>query len=185
MIYTGIGSRNAPEAVLDAAYIIGWYLHRKGFVLRSGAADGLDLAFQGNVKSSIRNGDEIYLPWNSFNGSCAKFVPLKIELEIILEQVLDKQHFDNLRKNNGAFKLHCRNVYQVLGEHLDRPSDFVVCWTKDGKCIGGTATALKLANKHNIPIINLGDVDVKNVAPTRDDYLIFFFDKFNSLIGKQ
>jgi len=44
-----------------------------------------------------------------------------------------------------AKKLHGRNVKQVLGDDLKTPSDFLLCWTKEGKDVGGTRTAIVLA----------------------------------------
>jgi hypothetical protein len=63
----------------------------------------------------------------------------------------------------GARSLHARNVHQVLGEDLRTPSEFVVCWTPDGceteaersKETGGTATAIVIAYRHNIPVYNM------------------------------
>jgi len=34
-------------------------------------------------------------------------------------------------------------------------SSFIICWTPKGKPVGGTATAIKLAKKVNIEVINL------------------------------
>jgi hypothetical protein len=55
----------------------------------------------------------------------------------------------------GAKKLMARNMYQVLGQDLETPTSFIVCWTKDGKASGGTGQALRVAKKYNIPIFNL------------------------------
>jgi len=60
-------------------------------------------------------------------------------------------------------KLHARNCFQVLGAGLTTPSRFVVCWTPDGaeteqersRETGGTATAIVLAARRGIPVINL------------------------------
>jgi hypothetical protein len=48
-----------------------------------------------------------------------------------------------------------RNCQQVLGQNLNLPVDFVVCWTKDGGKTGGTGQALRIADDLNIPIYNL------------------------------
>ena len=63
----------------------------------------------------------------------------------------------------GAQKLHGRNVYQVLGRNLDKPSRFLVCWTPDGvvsgeyctRATGGTGMAIRIACAENVPVLNL------------------------------
>lgn len=46
LIYTGIGSRETPEWAICKIKKIGGYLYDKGYTLRSGGADGADLAFE-------------------------------------------------------------------------------------------------------------------------------------------
>lgn len=55
----------------------------------------------------------------------------------------------------GAKKLHTRNCFQCLGLDLSTPSRFLICWTEKGNKIGGTRTAIVLAEKYNIPVFNL------------------------------
>ena len=52
-----------------------------------------------------------------------------------------------------------RNMHQVLGLTLDVPTDFIVCWTPDGKASGGTGQALRVAKDFSIPIYNLKNAD--------------------------
>jgi len=51
--------------------------------------------------------------------------------------------------------LMARNTHQILGQDLRTLSNFVVCWTADGKNSGGTGQALRLAVACKIPIYNL------------------------------
>lgn len=161
MIYTGIGSRKTPMAILQWMGQIAHQLASSNWILRSGGADGADNAFERSCTAS--NGrKEIYLPWKNFNnnksplyGVCDK--ALKIASEI--HPAWDKC-------SQSAKLLHGRNVYQVLGKNLDSPSDLVIAWTPKGECVGGAATALKLAMTHGITIINLGSAyysDIKMV----------------------
>lgn len=46
-------------------------------------------------------------------------------------------------------------MMQILGKNLDKPVEFVVCWTKNGKDIGGTGAAIRCALDHGIPVYNL------------------------------
>lgn len=61
--------------------------------------------------------------------------------------------------NEWARGMHSRNCHQILGYDLKSPVDAVVCWTPKGNVQGGTATAIRIAMKYNIPIFNLGRFD--------------------------
>lgn len=62
-------------------------------------------------------------------------------------------------------ELHIRNVFQVMGGLVTRPSEFVLCWTPDGaeektsKKTGGTGTAIRVANHFGIPVFNMQNED--------------------------
>lgn len=161
-IYAGIGSRETPDAIQKLMFKIAGLLAKRGFILRSGAADGADTAFE--LGCIAQGGEkEIWLPWKGFNKhEDTGFYPNPghfAKAEIALS------HWAKLTQ--GAKRLHARNVGQVFGAHLDEPVDFVICWTPDGattrdQCTsktGGTATAIKLASDSNIPVINLYNYD--------------------------
>lgn len=61
--------------------------------------------------------------------------------------------------NEWARGMHSRNCHQILGYDLKSPVDAVVCWTPKGNVQGGTATAIRIAMKYNIPVFNLGRSD--------------------------
>ncbi|MCD6436443.1 MAG: hypothetical protein J7L15_08725 [Clostridiales bacterium] len=145
--YTGIGSRQTPENILETMKDIALYLNHQEYILRSGGAKGADVAFElGSL-----NLKKVYLPWPGFNNSKEPYVPITKEAE----KMAEKYHpwFYNLKQ--GARKLHSRNCYQVLGENLDTPSDFLICWTPGGLETGGTSQALRIAKDYNVKIYNL------------------------------
>ena len=148
--YTGIGSRKTPKDILSLITIISSYLSKKGYILRSGGAEGADKAFEKGVIGELK---EIYLPWTNFNNNEEKFIPISKEAM----KMAEKFHPYWINLSNGAKKLQARNCYQVLGKDLDKPSNFVICWTLGGKEIGGTAQALRVAKNYNIKIFNLGN----------------------------
>jgi hypothetical protein len=47
----------------------------------------------------------------------------------------------------------------VLGQNLDSPSLFLVCWTEGGAEVGGTRTAIIAAKENDIPVFNLAHDD--------------------------
>lgn len=165
-IVTGVGSRNVSnEGALRVAEIAK-LLNEAGYTLRSGGAEGCDMIFEENMSKK-----EIYLPWKGFNGNDSKLYGITDGAMEIASTVHPK--FENL--SEGAQKLHARNVYQVLGKKMDRPSDLLVCWTGDGSKsektstsrTGGTRTAIVLADRNNVPVYNLFNehdyVNVKNL----------------------
>lgn len=160
MIVTGIGSRQTPEHIQVDMTRIGAWCRRNKIGLRSGHADGADWAFeQGAQEFCI-----CYLPWARFNQE------LKSEARMVLFQwspavdaIVSEIHPASERLTDPVRLLHGRNVWQILGMGLNKPSDAVVCWTPDGKTVGGTATAIRLAEKHNIPVFNLATTSLTGV----------------------
>jgi hypothetical protein len=73
--------------------------------------------------------------------------------------MVDKYHPAPEKLREFARRLMARNAYQILSTTLKDPVDFVVCWTKAGKLVGGTAQALKIAMDWNIPIYNLANFE--------------------------
>ena len=149
--YTGIGSRNTPEEILKVFENIARYLSTQDFILRSGAADGADSAFEKGCDKNLGK-KEIYLPWKEFNNSNSTLIvsdPFAFELA-------KKYHpyWQNL--NPGVKKLQARNSHQVLGQDLNTPSEFIICYTKNGKGQGGTGQALRIAKDYQIKIFDAG-----------------------------
>jgi hypothetical protein len=159
MKYTGVGSREVPPemSVILADYAEA--LARAGYTLRSGGAGGCDTDFEVGADRGAGS-KEIYLPWRGFNNSNSTLFGVTAAAMKIASTV--HPAWDRLRE--APQKLHGRNVYQVLGRSLSEPSDFLICWTKDGlelekdrtKDSGGTATAVVQALRHNVPVFNLG-----------------------------
>lgn len=155
MIYTGIGSRETPQDIQLTMTKIASYLGKRGYTLRSGGAEGADLAFEKGCLYNMPK--EIFIPWKGFNGSKATFLEItKPALEMAA-----KYHPAWPKLKPSVQNIMARNCYQMLGYDLNTPTDFVVCWTKDGGATGGTGQALRIAADLNIEIFNLFDKDAK------------------------
>lgn len=155
-IYTGVGARKTPWDVQAYMRAAAKRLAELGWTLRSGGANGADSAFEAGCDKGL-GPKEIYLPWKGFNKNPSNLI-LNDSSTIIKQEtinVLGKEHWNRL--SQGAKNLHMRNVYQVLGVDLKTKSRFVLCWAPiiDGRPQGGTATAIKLAQNHEIPVFNL------------------------------
>lgn len=153
--YTGIGSRSTPQDVAQLMRDVATYLSSIGYTLRSGGADGADLAFQSGSTDS-----EIFLPWPNFNNAkegiiCRHYLAIELAKRF-------HPNYSNL--STGAKKLMHRNSHQLFGINMDTPSDFVICWTPNGNGGGGTGQALRIAKHYNIPIFDIGHYNNMDVA---------------------
>lgn len=153
--YAGVGSRETPAFILEEMETLAHNLAWEGWLLRSGGADGADTAFERGCNSGDGR-KEIILPWRGFNGNRSTLILPEFgkvfDRATLIAQTLIP-HWPAL--NLPSRKLHTRNVLQVMGMNLEEPVDCVVCWTKGGKVVGGTATAIKLARSSEIPVFNL------------------------------
>lgn len=153
--YAGIGSRKTPPEVLDYMRRFARRMAVNGFVLRSGAADGADMAFElGCLEAGGQH--EIWLPWKGFNRHAdSGFYPGDVHFA---QAALHHPAWDNLK--HSVRSLHARNVGQVLGADIQTPASLVVCWTPDGcenqfertKETGGTGMAIAVATRRELPI---------------------------------
>lgn len=141
MKYAGIGSRKTPDEVLQYMYALAAWLAGKGVALSSGGAYGADTAFERGCKT-VYGYKAIYGAEHVNQAS--------IELAAKYHPAWDKC-------SDYAKKLHARNGFIILGADLNTPVDFIICWTPDGKIVGGTGQALRIAGdpQYNIPIFNL------------------------------
>ena len=146
--YTGIGSRKTPSEICSLIEKISIFLSEKKYILRSGGANGSDTSFSKNIDD---NKKQIFLPWKGFNNNWDH----KYSITEPALKMAEEFHPAWDKCSYGAKKLHARNCYQVLGYDLNSPSEFIICWTKGGKLVGGTSQALRIGKKHNIKIYNL------------------------------
>lgn len=159
MYYCGIGSRSTPGMVIPRMVMYAKVFATLGLILRSGGADGADSAFEFGCDNS-KGKKEIYLPWRLFNGNQSSFYTVSPDALTMARDVYGSRW---KFLSEGAKKLMARNMYQVLGQTLDTPVKFVLCWTKDGctdkdqrtRDTGGTGQAIACATMHNIPVFNL------------------------------
>lgn len=153
--YAGIGSRRTPPEARELIHEVALELNRQGYTLRSGGADGADSFFE-----EIAILKEIFLPWKGFNrrpqvrehSDTTIYVQSPTEDAVELAREIIDGYDD---REDGPRMLLARNMHQVLGEDLATPVKFVICWTLDGKVAGGTAHAIKLARRREIPVYNL------------------------------
>lgn len=169
MYYAGIGSRETPVEILNLMNQIAKHLAKLGITLRSGGAEGADKAFEDGC-DLVNGPKEIYLPWKNFQNSTSQLIvgPEGSKAYLIAEE--HHPYWHNL--SQGARKLQARNSHQILGQDLQTPSDFVVCYTKKGKGAGGTGQAMRLAKSMNIPIFDCGLYE-QDLELLKNEYRVF------------
>ena len=171
-VYAGVGNRRTPPAILGRMFAIAEDLARRGFVLRSGHADGADIAFERGAHAGAA---EIFLPWPGFNSSIgpvsARHRYYSSPSEAALRDWI-RFHPNPAACLQAASKLHARNLHELMGYAYTlagrnfppgAAGDFVVCWTPDGaerasQCsaaTGGTGTVIRAADHFRVPVFNL------------------------------
>lgn len=147
------------------------YLLSKTHLLRSGRAVGPDtwaqLAYTLRYYTSeAKSFAEIYVPDIHFNPMLPKRFPetdvwthVNVEAELWAEafNIAASVHPDWDACSGYAQGLHTRNVFQVLGNSLDNPSEFCIYCADEfqGEVYGGTGTTAKLCDKYDVPKINI------------------------------
>lgn len=165
--YAGIGSRETPQNILLLMAWIGEKLSQRGYVLRSGGAQGADKFFASEVSEHLK---EIFIPWKGFQEEINGIVSIDLPTYEQAKKIAESFHPAWERCSSGAKKLLTRNVYQILGRRLNEPVDFIICWTKDGKASGGTGQAIRIAENINIPVYNLKDEEIRGAVLTALGY---------------
>jgi len=142
--YAGVGARVTPERTLclmrDAAAL----LDSKGYLLRSGGADGADMAFALGTENK-----EIFTAQDATAAArfhAARFYPAWDRLSRYVQNLM------------------ARNSMIMLGRNLNDPVRFVLCWTERGQVIGGTGQALRIAAAYEIPVMNFASHSEEFIA---------------------
>ena len=136
--FAGIGSRESPMSILSRMKEIAQKLSRDGWILRSGGAKGADTAF--------------------FSGTTYGTIPEIFRARDATASAIhcaSQFHRAWNKCDNYARMLHGRNAMIILGENLDDPVRFVICWTANGLDSGGTGLGIRIALANDIPVFNL------------------------------
>ncbi len=148
MKYAGIGTRKAPQLVLDEIEKRAKALAAAGYTVRSGDATGPDKWFEHYGRPNV----EIFTAFDAYDN------PAWYEMARKYHRRFDEQ-------TGFVQRLLSRNTAIILGRNHDDPVDFVLCWTPNGNIVGGTGHSIRIALAHNIPVYNLGGVNDTNTLP--------------------
>lgn len=170
--YAGIGSRDTPSIVLDEMTKLSGILETRGYILRSGGAEGADTAFAKGTNSA-----QIWVP----DGLALSYLSKNTNHQYKILDSWDARAWESIKKfhpNESALSskgraLHARNYRQVIGSDLNEPNSlFVVCWTKDGGPIGGSGQAIRIAKHYSIPVFNYFNLNTDEILREIDKFEI-------------
>lgn len=145
--YAGIGSRETPQDIANRMTSYAVTLGLRQFVLRSGAGKAPQKPTPGTMSADL-----------AFEAGCDMVGTRKvIRCATHWQPALD--HAAQFHPNWGACNeyaqgLHARNSLILLGDWLDDPVSFVLCWTKGGAITGGTGQGIRIAMALGIPVFN-------------------------------
>jgi len=91
------------------------------------------------------------LPWQGYNNHYNGILHTPENWEAASKHV---SHWDRLKLNDKIF--HSRNIGLILGSDNQTFSDLAICWTPEGKEIGGSRTGILVCKDRGIPLFNLG-----------------------------
>jgi len=179
--YAGIGSREVDQTTARIMRYLAVELSKRGYILRSGAAQGSDQAFQKGVIDNGTENTQIWLPWRDFEKEFTDQYP-QHRYRLVGDECTcgeaDPEAWDSVERFHPNFKkiekeasakyymrfmrFMSRNYRQVIGWG-EPDSQFIVCWTPEGKEVGGTAQAIRIAKHHHIPVFNLFNMSKSEV----------------------
>lgn len=179
-----VGSRRAPEHMIQLAVMIGRQLAQRNVKMLSGGAPGMDDAFERGYRSERRiDLCSIILPQTKFNGrrhdgkvyfSITDWYSndLMVYADELVREI--HPHYDAL--DGFSYWAHMRNCFQILGHDLESPVNDVIYWApySGEEVSGGTRTAVMLARMFDIPDWNMA-------SPEDMNYLGMEFDLRNRL----
>lgn len=157
--YTGVGSRETPDTICKIMTTTAKWLELHGYTLRSGGAIGADYAFEiGSSKPIIYSISTTHKPKS---GKPSVVPCLEAYRDLAKLCCLHYKHMNS----QYARDLHTRNICQVIGHDpsVIIKSDFLICYTAGGGYVGGTTTAIRCAERFDVPIFNFGNYDLEDI----------------------
>ncbi len=158
--YAGIGSRQITENEVLIIKTIAKKLADNNFVVYSGNAEGSDISFQQGSEGKCI----LLLPWKGFNkkmydvNNCIAQYSVGDSKEG--QEKIDQYHPNPKALSYGGRLMMARNWHQIKGYDIYPQVEFVICCSKidsDGKIIGGTGQACRIAEDCGLPIFNIRD----------------------------
>ena len=162
-IFAGIGSRELPEEIYNRLDFLLIEICGLGYDLYSGGAIGFDRKCEDFYKGCLNRQSTIFTPNKTVREYIAGHEKIRKVFNVtnIWYKALDiasKHHpaWHKITKKHIR-NLHARNTLIILGEDLNSPVDFVLCWNKDRNS-GGTSQGIRVAEAYDIPVFHMGEM---------------------------
>ncbi len=153
LTYAGIGSRTITAAEEACIEQVAGELAKYDYICYSGNAEGSDQAFQrGSGGRCV-----LFLPWPGFNGSFPAMHSVVCGDTKAGSLSVRQYHPKPAALGRHAWALMTRNYHQVFGLGEWPKVQFVLCCADQTGVVvhGGTGQAVRIANGHEIPVVNL------------------------------
>ena len=165
--YACTANADCPPEILEKFDRIAKKLEELGYTVRVGGMDGVEDRIE-----KLVNKKEVHLPWKEFNNKQSKFT-YNSERAFSIAKMFHPM-FDTMKKGIQAFL--AKNARLILGDKVNSPALFLVCWTEDGvesvkektNRTGFTGHPIAIASALGIPVFNLAKPD----AEQRLDFLV-------------
>jgi len=174
LLYSGVGRRETPPAVLAQITDLARQLSALGWILRSGGARGADAAWLAGASQA-----GIFLPDPYHEGyQPREGVRFLREPTDDAREIAKAYHPAWHRLPDSTRRLMARNVHIVLGADCNTRSRFVACFSADGadgttipttQATGGTGHTIRVAAAYGVPVLNL--------ARRRADEILIFAEE--------
>lgn len=158
-------------------------LGQAGWTLRSGRALGADSAFEPGARA-VRGSCEIFLP-NKHNymtmaqitrehpepGDQTRYID-EVEGSVLGCKIIARLlHPNGMYLDPYALELHARNTYEIIGQNLNSPVQFVACWTEGGRVKVALVRLYVLPRCLIFPILDFGVYDTPQGWYNMADYI--------------
>lgn len=158
--YAATGNQDAPDHIKAKFAEIAKKLEGYGYTARVGGMEGLEEVVEKAVEKK-----EVHLPWREFNGKNSPFTFNSDRAFAVAKQF--HPTFDGMKKGIQAFL--AKNARLILGNKMNSPALFLLCWTEDGvesirnktARTGFTGHPIAIASALGIPVFNLGNQDAE------------------------
>lgn len=158
--YTIVANNEMPSEIAAKFEEIAKRLEQREYTVRVGGMEGIDDRIEKAIKKI-----EVHLPWREFNGKQSKFT-YNSERAFAVAKMFHPT-FDSMKKGIQAFL--AKNARLILGDKVNSPALFLLCWTEDGAesirertaKTGFSGHPIAIASALGIPIFNLAKSDAE------------------------
>ena len=150
------GNPDAPPEIIERMIQIAKRLEAMEFTVRIGGMQGIEDAIEKAIEKK-----EVHLPFKDFDQKQSKFTYVSERATAVAKMFFP--NWDAMKKGVQLFL--AKNARVLMGQRVDSPALFFVCWTQDGvesfkdttNRTGFTGHSIAIASALGIPIFNLGN----------------------------